>query len=109
MRRNGWLGRLLDRRPLIVVKEGQLHDNGLKAAGLTSRDLLRLLRQTGTDELDTLHYVLYEDGGTLTTIPTADQIGTANAAALREAGIDKPRPPAPNTSSPNPDEEDQHR
>ena len=91
MRRNGWLGRLLDRRPLIMVRDGQLDDDGLKTAGLTRHDLLRLLRQTGADDLDTLRYVIYEDGGTLTTISTGADIGPIRAAALREAGVDGSR------------------
>lgn len=102
MHRNGWLSRLLDRRPLLLVTDGQLHDHKLKSAGLTRRDLLRLLRQTDADDLDTLHYVLYEDGGTLTTIPSGAHIGTAQAAGLREAGIDQPRLRSPRTSSDDP-------
>ena len=91
LRRRGWLGRWLDRRPLILLKHGCLQTQALQSAGLTPRDVYRLLRQAGHGDTAALHYVLYEDTGHL-TIVEADQLhGEAIQVGLAEAGLNHPQ------------------
>jgi uncharacterized membrane protein YcaP (DUF421 family) len=87
MHRRGWLGSLLDRRPLILLRTGQLQAGGLRAAGLKEREVLRLLRQAGENELEALDFVLYEERGALTIVRADDRRGEAIRAGLAEAGI----------------------
>ncbi|OYN77488.1 DUF421 domain-containing protein [Mycolicibacterium sphagni] len=91
LHRRGWLGGLLDRRPLILIVDGRLQPEGLGSAGLTRRDVYRMLRQSGEGDLAALQYVLYEDGGRLTMVRTDQQCGEAVRAGLAEAGIDTGR------------------
>ncbi|MBA8792905.1 uncharacterized membrane protein YcaP (DUF421 family) [Friedmanniella endophytica] len=87
LRRHGLLGRLIDRRPMAVVRDGQVQAAALARAGLTRNDLLALLRRGGTDELASLAVVLYESDGSLTAIRAGQQLGEPTRAGLREAGI----------------------
>ncbi|MDA3662425.1 DUF421 domain-containing protein [Mycobacterium xenopi] len=88
LHRRGWLGGLLTRRPLILVANGQLQRTALHAAGLADRDVYRLLRQSGNDEIHALQYVLYEEGGRLAVVRAGQPYGEAVRAGLVEAGID---------------------
>ncbi|MGI8880238.1 MAG: DUF421 domain-containing protein [Jatrophihabitans sp.] len=86
MHRRGWLSGLLDRRPLVLLRTGRLQAAGLQAAGLTEREVHRLLRQAGEDELEALDYVLYEERGALTIVRADRGRGEAIRAGLAEAG-----------------------
>lgn len=90
MRRRGLLGRLLDRRPLILVSHGRMQAPALRSAGLTRGDVYRLLRQAGQGDLDVLQYVLYESGG-ITIVRADEPPGDATRVGLADAGIDNPR------------------
>lgn len=87
LHRRGWLGSLLDRAPLVLVARGRLRSAGLRSAGLTERDVLRLLRQAGASDLEALDYVLYEERGALTIVRSGHRREEANRAGLLEAGI----------------------
>lgn len=87
LHRRGWLAGLLDRRPLVLLDRGRLQTSALRAAGLTERDVYRLLRQAGATDLDALQYVLYEDGGQLSIIRADQPRSTAIRAGLNDAGI----------------------
>jgi uncharacterized membrane protein YcaP (DUF421 family) len=96
LRRRGLLGRLLDRPPLLLIAHGRPRPEALKPAGLTERDLWRLLRQAGESEPDNLAYMLYEEHGVVTLIRPGQEHHPANHAGLTEAGI--------NPTSPDPDQ-----
>lgn len=95
LHRRGWLGGLLIHRPLILLAGGRLQQTALQAAGLAERDVYRLLRQSGNDDVDALRYVLYEERGDLTIVRTGQPYGEAIRAGLAEAGIDDGMTSAP--------------
>lgn len=85
--RRGWFTGLLDRRPLILLAHGRLQTQALRSAGLTPRDVYRLLRQAGHGDVDALQYILYEQNGHLTVV-RADQLHCqAVQVGLTEAGL----------------------
>lgn len=91
LHRRGWLAGLLDRRPLVLIAHGRLQPDGLGSAGLTPRDVYRMLRQSGVGDPAALQYVLYEDGGRLTLVRADQHCGEAIRAGLTEAGVDPRR------------------
>jgi uncharacterized membrane protein YcaP (DUF421 family) len=88
LRRGGLLAGLLDRRPLVLVAQGRMQPPALRSAGLTQRDVYRLLRQAGQADLDDLQYVLYEEHGGITVVRADRPRGEAIRIGLVEAGID---------------------
>jgi uncharacterized membrane protein YcaP (DUF421 family) len=88
LHRQGWFAGLLDRRPLVLLARGRLQTSALRTAGLTERDVYRLLRQEGATDLDALQYVLYEDGGQLSIIRVDQPRSAAIRVGLHDAGID---------------------
>lgn len=90
LRRRGLLAGLLDRRPLVLVAQGRMQAPALRSAGLTQRDVYRLLRQAGQPDLDALQYVLYEAFGGITIVRTDRPRGEAIRVGLADAGIDDP-------------------
>ncbi len=87
LHRHGRLGGLLDRRPLLIVRHGELRDRELGSAGLTHDDALRLLRQAGVHDLTTAEFVLYEQRGGLSLVRRGETPGEAMREGLREAGV----------------------
>lgn len=85
LHRRGCFARLLDRRPLILLARGRIRSDALRAAGLTERDVYRLLRQAGHGDVEELQYVLYEDRGRLTIVRTDQHLGEAFRIGLAEA------------------------
>lgn len=84
---HGWL----DRRPLILVRDGQLQPHVLRRAGLTESDVFRLLREKGSENFDEIRYLLFENTGRMTVVRTNDMTGRAVRQGLREAGVDEAR------------------
>ncbi len=88
LRRRGLLAGLLDRRPLVLVAHGRMQAAALRSAGLTQRDVYRLLRQAGQADLDAVQYVLYEELGGITIVRADRPRGEAVRVGLADAGID---------------------
>ena len=88
LRQRGWIGAVLDRRPLVLFAHGQLQTSALRAAGLTASDVYRLLRQAGQGDLSVVRYVLYEAQGGISVVRVDQQCGTPILAGLAEAGAD---------------------
>ena len=86
LHRRGWLGGLLDRRPLVLLSHGRLQEPALRTAGLTRRDVYRLLRQAGAGDVDALDHVLWEDRGGITIVRSSQAHGEAVRIGLEEAG-----------------------
>lgn len=89
LRQRGWLGGLLDRRPVVLVARGEMRAGALRQAGLTERDAYRLLREAKQGDLAGLDYVLYEERGAVTIVGPGGEHGEAIRAGLAEAGIDQ--------------------
>ena len=87
LHQRGRLGGLLDRRPLLIVRHGELRDDELGSAGLTHDDALRLLRQAGIHDLSTVDFVLYEQRGGLSVMRRGETPGEAMREGLRGAGV----------------------
>lgn len=85
LHRRGWLGGLLERRPLMLIAHGQLQEPALRSAGLTQRDVYRLLRQAGEGDVDALDYVLWEDRGGMTIVRRGQARGEAVRIGLVES------------------------
>lgn len=83
--RRGWLGALLDRRPLVLLEHDRPQPRGLRSAGLTERDVYRLLRQAGESDPQALEYVLYEDRAKMTIVRPGQLDGAAVRAGLEQA------------------------
>lgn len=88
LHRRGWLGELLTRKPLILLTNGRLQPTALRTAGLTERDVYRLLRQAGESDVNALQYVLFEERGEITIVRAGQPTGEAIRVGLAEAGID---------------------
>lgn len=68
--RFGPLGRILDFRPEIVVRDGSLRPpHGLLTSQLTEQELTSLLRQQGVFDLHGLTLVILEPGGGVSVVP----------------------------------------
>lgn len=87
LHRRGWLGGLLTRKPLILLARGRLQEPALQSAGLTHRDVYRLLRQAGQADVEALDYVLFEDGGQITVARAGQPYGEAMRAGLAEVDV----------------------
>ena len=88
VRRRGWLGGALDRRPRILIAQGQLQSRALRSAGLTRSDVFRLLRQAEAGDPTALQYVIYEAHGAITIVRDGQHQSQAIRVGLAEAGID---------------------
>lgn len=71
-RRRPVLARLLDHAPRLLVRDGQILDDALRACGLTVGDLHAQLREKGVFDLASVRYVIFEQRGTVSVVRRSD-------------------------------------
>jgi len=88
LRRGGWLGRLVDSPPRVLVAHGQLNGDALARAGLTVGDAYALLREQGISRIDDVAYLLYETKGAVTLVRRGENVGPIIQSGLDAAGYE---------------------
>ncbi|NNE51098.1 MAG: DUF421 domain-containing protein [Sulfitobacter sp.] len=66
--RFGFTRRALDNEPLLVMENGELFKENLKAAGMTEADLWSKLREANAIDLRTVHAVVVESTGDVSVL-----------------------------------------
>ncbi len=72
-RRHG-LARLVDNRPLLLVRDGRFHSDNLRRAKITRDDVYEALRLNGTTSLEQVAAVIIERNGELSVLPVGSPI-----------------------------------
>lgn len=85
--RSKWLERLVEGRPRVLVHNGRLREDVLRAERLTRHELMAALRRAGCDAVEEVHTAVLENNGQISvtlrksTPPPADERGPPAAAA----------------------------
>jgi uncharacterized membrane protein YcaP (DUF421 family) len=67
--RSGRLRKFVIGRPIILVYKGRLLEAHMRAAGLTSDDVLEGIRERGYERLDQIRLAVFELNGTISVVP----------------------------------------
>lgn len=73
LRRHG-LNRLVDNRPLLLMRDGRFQSDNLRRAKVTEDDVHEALRLKGTTRLDQIAAVIIERNGELSVLPAGETI-----------------------------------
>jgi uncharacterized membrane protein YcaP (DUF421 family) len=72
---NAWLSwwdhgfdKLLEGTPTVVVRDGQLREDGMKAERMNEKDIIAHLRSQGIHDLREVHLALVEDDGSVSVL-----------------------------------------
>lgn len=71
-RRRPLVARFLDHPPRLLVSDGRVLDDALRACGLTVADLHAQLREKGVYDLSDVRYVIFEQRGSLSVVRCQD-------------------------------------
>lgn len=83
-RRWHWFRRLVDLSPVVLVRGGELHEEGLRGPQLARSDVMERLRQAGVFSLEELELVILEPTGRLTIVRESADLGGETIAEMRE-------------------------
>lgn len=79
----GWLAKLVNGSPVIVVNDGKPVRDALKKLRMTNEDLFEALRKEGVFDLDTVRFAIIETDGKLSVLQKSE----SQPASAREAGV----------------------
>ena len=65
------LGRFLDRKPVVLAREGQTDEGQFRREHLTAGDLTSMLRAKGINGIGENDYVIFEPGGAVSVVSAA--------------------------------------
>jgi uncharacterized membrane protein YcaP (DUF421 family) len=95
---NAWLSwwdhgfdRLLEGKPTVVVRDGQLREDGMKAERMHGKDVIAHLRAQGIRDLREVHLALVEDDGSVSVLKRSWAEPATKADFDKEAGREKAR------------------
>jgi uncharacterized membrane protein YcaP (DUF421 family) len=71
-RRYDGVRRIVDRPPLVLVRDGEVRTEALASADLTASDLARLLRENGVRRVEDVEVGILETRGVLSVLPHGD-------------------------------------
>lgn len=71
-RRSDRVRRVVDRSPLVLVRDGEVRTEALVSADLTDTDLARLLRENGVRRVEDVELAVLETRGVLSVLPHGD-------------------------------------
>jgi uncharacterized membrane protein YcaP (DUF421 family) len=70
----GWFGPLVKGNPVLLIKEGQIQDHGMRRGGITEHDLQEALRQhTKDSDPKTIKLAYLERNGGISIVPFKHQ------------------------------------
>jgi uncharacterized membrane protein YcaP (DUF421 family) len=64
--RNKMLAGLVEGRPEVIIHDGHIYENILKAEKISYADLESALRKAGCDSIKEVHFAILENNGTIT-------------------------------------------
>lgn len=65
-----WVGPLVKGNPILLVKDGQIQQDGMRAAGLSNHDLKQAIRvQASQTSVENVHLAYLERSGKISVIP----------------------------------------
>lgn len=68
LRAHGWLGRLTDNEPMVVLWKGEVIEENLRRVKMTRSDLLAKLREANALDPDAIHAVVMETTGDVSVL-----------------------------------------
>ena len=80
----GW-GRLLNRRPVLVVSEGTMLLDAMRTAHLSRTDVLTAVRRAGLGSLSQVQAMVFEPTGTMSVIRTGQPLDPEVLRGVRGA------------------------
>ncbi len=75
--------RVIDFAPVVVVKDGEVQEEGLKRLQMTRSDLMEKLRQQNSHRLQGIRFAIVEPTGEVSVIPEGVQLDAAAETGLR--------------------------
>ena len=66
------LGRLLDRRPVLLVADGRIREDAMRMARVTERELYQRLRLAGVTRMELVAYAVLESNGEVSVLRRDD-------------------------------------
>nr|WP_255702867.1 YetF domain-containing protein [Roseivivax sp. GX 12232] len=75
-----WLRRLIDARPVLVMRDGEILWDGMMRANVTREDLMAKLRQSNVHDLSDVKAVVVESTGVVSVVQNTE--GRAVSEAL---------------------------
>ncbi|HEY3942469.1 MAG TPA: YetF domain-containing protein [Acidimicrobiales bacterium] len=80
------VARLLDHRPVVLVRAGIVDHRALRRTQLTGGDLSEVLRSRGVADLHDIELVIFEPNGDLSIINPGQQSGDLVSAITNDSG-----------------------
>lgn len=82
-RRWKWFRRLVDLSPVVLVRRGELAEEGLRTPQLTRSDVMERLREAGVFSLEGLELVVLEPTGRLTIVREREDLAGEAITSMR--------------------------
>jgi uncharacterized membrane protein YcaP (DUF421 family) len=70
--RSKWLEALVEGRPTVLIHNGHLYEEVLRAQRLTHHELLAALRRSGCGNIERVHMAILENNGQISVVPKSD-------------------------------------
>ncbi|QDG53486.1 DUF421 domain-containing protein [Persicimonas caeni] len=72
LRRFDWVGNLVDNRPVLLMRHGEMFLDNMRSTGVTEEDLRSKLREANVLELSQVRAVVFETTGDISVLHTKD-------------------------------------
>src|SRR5437016_3764668 len=75
--RSKWLEALVEGRPKVLIHNGRLYEDVLRAERLTHHELMAALRRGGCGSVEKVHVAILENNGQISVVPKPAEEGPA--------------------------------